>query len=505
MVPVHRAALLAGSRLQLVPVDEDTVLLAPPPPLGALADIDAAVAEALRYPLSGPSLEHLVTRRGRATIVVEPPALPFPGAPADPRQVALGAVVDELVRLGVPAEKHTVLVAGGLERRSTARPELEALLRPARAREYRGSVVVHDCEDERLRMLEPPDGRSIAITPALLETDLVVVVTAAETAERGGAAALLGACDAGTIASVEPGTSLLEPASSPGRGLASTVEGTIAQGAASIGVSLVLDHPRLTGRSRGYPWDGGAAEAGGRSRLRPVLNALPASLRQAALQRAAWELHAAAALAGPPSVAHAEALLRGVALRSTRLSGQLDSLVVPLPWQTWHRPRAPLDPIGAAAIGLGLALRLWRDGSPLREGGTVVLLHDLHRSFAHGLGPFRTLFHALRDGRDPALLESARREASTDRRALSAYRAGRSAHPLLPHADWASCAPALARSGRVIVAGCRDAAAARTLGFVPSHSVAAAIEMARGVAGGAHRLGVLLAPPYAPIVTAPPA
>jgi hypothetical protein len=52
----------------------------------------------------------------------------------------------------------------------------------------------------------------------------------------------------------------------------------------------------------------------------------------------------------------------------------------------------------------------------------------------------------------------------------------------------------------VLVAGCRDAGAARALGFVPTHSIATALEMARGVAGGTHRLGVLLAPPYAPLI-----
>ena len=71
---------------------------------------------------------------------------------------------------------------------------------------------------------------------------------------------------------------------------------------------------------------------------------------------------------------------------------------------------------------------------------------------------------------------------------------------MLPFADWAACAPVLAHAGRVIVGGCRDAVAARRLGFVPSHSPQAALEMAAGVAGEGGRLGVLLAPPYPPIV-----
>ena len=42
--------------------------------------------------------------------------------------------------------------------------------------------------------------------------------------------------------------------------------------------------------------------------------------------------------------------------------------------------------------------------------------------------------------------------------------------------------------------------AARALGFVPSHSVASALEMAHGVAGSGARFGVLLAPPYPPLL-----
>jgi hypothetical protein len=52
----------------------------------------------------------------------------------------------------------------------------------------------------------------------------------------------------------------------------------------------------------------------------------------------------------------------------------------------------------------------------------------------------------------------------------------------------------------VLVAGCRDAGAARALGLVPTHNIPTAFEMARGVAGGSHRVGVMVAPPYAPLV-----
>lgn len=195
---MRRIPLLSGSRIPVVSFPDDTVLLAPPPPLDALADVRAAVSEALRYPLAGPPLAAVATRGGRATIVVEPPSLPLPGAEDDPRRDALAAVVDELARVGVAPERHTVLVAGGLERRAS-RAQLERLLRPGRARDFRGAVTTHDCEADDLVRLTTTEGVSVTAHRALVDTDVVVCVTAAETVLRGGPAALLGACGAGAI------------------------------------------------------------------------------------------------------------------------------------------------------------------------------------------------------------------------------------------------------------------------------------------------------------------
>jgi len=233
-----------------------------------------------------------------------------------------------------------------------------------------------------------------------------------------------------------------------------------------------------------------------RSPLRAAFSLLPGALRRDLLFHQGRRLDATAAFAGPPSVAHTEALLRGIALRGTRLEKPVDALVVGVPWVGPNMPRGPLNPVTAAAVTLGLALRLRRDAFPVRLGGTVVLLHSLRRSFAPAEAPYAAMFHALRDARTPEELAAAEGSSAADERALDSYRAGKTCHPLLPYADWAGCAPALARLGRVVVAGCRDALAARTLGFVPSHGVASALEMAHGVAGGRARVGILVAPPY---------
>jgi hypothetical protein len=283
--------------------------------------------------------------------------------------------------------------------------------------------------------------------------------------------------------------------------LATSLEEALGTRVPLVGISLVLDHPRLTGRFRAYPADPASFEHVLRSPFRRLYSGLPGALRRAILDGLGRHVATAAAYAGRPSVAHAEALLRGVELRGARLDEPVDAIVLGVPWIGPHVPREPLNPVTSAALALGHALRLWRDAFPVRRGGTVVLVHTLVRSFTHGTAdPYQQMFGALPAGVDDRALADAELRAAADERLLAAYRDGRTAHPLLPFADWAGCAPALERVGAVVVAGSRDAAAARALGFVPTRSISSALEMAHGLAGGRARLGVLVAPPYPAIL-----
>ncbi|HVS84408.1 MAG TPA: hypothetical protein VHD91_02110, partial [Gaiellaceae bacterium] len=229
-------------------------------------------------------------------------------------------------------------------------------------------------------------------------------------------------------------------------------------------------------------------------------SALPGFGRRLVLRSLRAESSVAAVFAGPPSTAHAEALLRAVELRRATLDAPLDALVIGIPNTTPYLPRESPNPLLAAYLGLGLALRLWRDEFPVAEGGSAILLHPFHRRFEHPTQqPYRAFFHATRFGRDPTELADAERAAGADPRAIEAYRAGRTVHPLLPFRDWNACQPALGRLGAVLVAGARDATAVRQLGFVPAHGISAALELARGRVGGDARVGFLLAPPYFPL------
>jgi hypothetical protein len=496
---VRRVPLVYGSRLVVASAHDDAVVVAPPPPPDRpIADVGAAVRDALRFPLAGPPLENLVPRGGRVTILVEAPALPIPAAARDPRQAALVAAADELERLGVRSDRQTILVAAGLARRPNRRM-IESMVTPEFALRFRGEVAVHDAEAEDLLTVGEHEGMPLRVHPAIADSDAVVVISAAETVLNGGPATLLAAssADAMRAASAE---SLLETHLAPGWELALALERAIQTRTQLIGASLTLDLPRLSGTLRGYPYEPEAVDRVARSRFARAFGLLPASLRARTLAALPLEITASAVFAGPPSAAHAEALVRSVETGSAALDEPLDAICIGIPRTTPFLPRERPNALIAATLGLGYALRLWRNEFPIRPGGTVILVSPLRRRFAHPTQqPYRTFFQATRNGRESVLLLEAERAASANPRAVAAYRDGRTCHPRLPFADWDSCRPALERLGAVLVAGCRDSVAARQLGFVPTHGISAALEMARGLAGGAHRIGFLLSPPYFPV------
>jgi hypothetical protein len=490
--PVQRVPLLSGTRLVVASAPDDAVILRPPPP-GRATDAEAATSEALRFPLDGEPLAELARGATRATIVIQAPFLPAPGAAGDPRPTAIAIVSALLEEHGIRTENQTLLVACGLARRPSRR-DLVALVPPAFTRRFHGEVAVHDAADPKLVELA-----GMRVARALVETDLVVVVSAAETVLHGGAATLLAAADAATQRRATA-SSLLETRGSAGWRLATRLEEALAARVPLFGVSLVLNHPHTMGVLRGYPYDAAATEWIGRGPLRLAAAVTPEPLRRRVLRALRIDRTAAAVLAGPPSVAHAEALLRGIELRGAELTEPLDALVLGVPATTPFQPGEPTNPLAAAHLALGFALRLWRDRFPVADGGVAIVVDRFTRSFPRPTQePYRCFFHQTPIALSPELLATAERAVAADEKAIEEYRAGRTVHPLLPFRDWDACRPALARLGAVYVAGARDGTAARQLGFVPIGSIGAAREMVLGQRGPDARIGYLLAPPYFPL------
>src|SRR4029077_11090535 len=159
----------------------------------------------------------------------------------DPRVQAIAAVSEALEELGMPTGNQTLLVAGGLARRAN-RAGIAALVTPELRRRFHGTLAVHDAADPELAGI-PADAPRVRLARELVETDLVVVVSAAETVLHGGPATLLAAADAETQrrATAE---SLLETGGSEGWRMATALERTLAVRVPLFGLSLVLNHPQ---------------------------------------------------------------------------------------------------------------------------------------------------------------------------------------------------------------------------------------------------------------------
>ena len=489
-----RVPLLADARIVVAEPSADDLVLHAPPAREAIRDVAQAVRDGLSYPLETQPLDQLVREGLTATLVIEQPSLPIPAVQVGPRHVAIAAVADELERLGV--RRTTILVAGGLLRRTTPR-EIGLLVPPEFRRRFKGRVIVHDAEAEDLVELGMAGNVRLRVNRALVETDIVVTVTAAETVLHGGPAALLAASGRESLRA-GGALSLLETNASQGWRLAVEIERRLSERLPVFGISLVLNTPKVAGPIAGYPFDDEAMDRLLRSRFRRLFQVAPSRVRQRLIERLPRELSAAAVYAGRPSVAHTEALLRGTVFKGVDLEEQVDAVVIGIPPTTPWMPRERPNPVSAAYLGLGLALRLWRNMPPIAAGGTAILVHPLPRRFVRPTqDPYRALFYDTRTARDIEAMRDAERAAVADVRALDAYRAGHSSHPLQPFVEWSACDATAHRLGAVVIAGCRDAQAARQLGFVPAHGLGAALEMARG--RGAERVAYLLAPPYFPI------
>ena len=195
--------------------------------------------------------------------------------------------------------------------------------------------------------------------------------------------------------------------------------------------------------------------------------------------------------------------MRGVEAKATRLEERLDVICIGVPHTTAMLPREAPNPMSAAYLALGLALRLWRDEFPVNEGGTAILLSRFTKRFR---APDPAAVPRTLPG--GALEWRARSRGSRRSRAVGLIRRSRDRDlprgPLVPPA---------APVRRVVGLPARDRAArcrarrrgawtltsARQLGFVPTHGIGPALAMAHGRASGPPRIGYLLSPPYFPI------
>ena len=341
--------------------------------------------------------------------------------------------------------------------RAARRPrELEALAPAVGARDFRGTVVVHDCDERRAASRSSSTARDAGARHPRARRDRPRRLRDGGRDRPSTAAPARSSAPAPrrTIASRRRRPSLLEPRSRRPACSRAGSQRALARRSAVVGVSIVLDHPRLTGRYRGYPSSTRRARRLARSPLRRLSQRAAglAPRRGAARSSRASSPPSRSSPARPPSRMPRRCCAAIALARRSGSTAPLDTIVVAAPVGARRTSRASRsNPITAAAIAASAS----RCGS----GGTRPRSRGRHgrpaapisrRTFGHGRRrPYRALFHVLREGADRG---RARRRPSGcgGGRAARARRVPARARTAsaAPFADWASCAPALdARRG----------------------------------------------------------
>ena len=452
-----RVPLLSGSRLVVATAEDPVVLAPPPPPDRTIADVGAAVRDALRFPLAGPPLESIVTRGGRVDHprrtagVADPRDGPRPAAGGDRRRLRASSNGSASRRSGRRSSSLRGSPAGRDDAASRASspatsrcasaarsPCTTSRIRPRHRRRARRCPAPRPPgpgRDRRRSSPSAPPRRSC---------------TAARVAARGSGGAE-------TQRPPRP-TRCSRPISAPGLGpRAVALERALGARVPLIGASLTLDLPRLSGALRGYPYE----PAGRRPRRsargsRAPSDSLPGAAAHAHARVAAARAHRLGgvrrARRRSRTPRRSSAASRPSRRRSTSRSTRSASA------SRGRRPLLPRERPNALAAA-DARPRLRASALAGRLPGAGRRHRDPRRAAPPPLRPSDPAAVPRRSSRRRARAAtrptSPRRSAppATDPRAIEAYRSGRTCHPRLPFADWDACRPALDRLGAVLVAG----------------------------------------------------
>ncbi|PPF80756.1 transcriptional regulator [Subtercola sp. Z020] len=478
-----------GEKVLLERLPIDASVLYPPEALPGIHSLDAAIDDALDTPVDSDPLSALLKRGSRVTIVFEDLTQPVTSRTApDVRQRVIEHVLERAAAAGV--DDVELIAATGLRRRLTAQDLQRVLGERIYASFGPDHVRSHDAESDSLVTVgELPDTTPIEVNGRVASSDLVISVRLATAVGNEGAAAvatkLIGAKTArarGAFANRGAGAAADTNGADAFDGLVDTI-GDKAQ-VFTIDVTLT---PEPTGpasaflskREREWSLTDRALSAG----LQAATRILPSRARVGLAQVSGVGYGVTSVVAGKPSSVHplTESFL------TQQQVGQFDSPAdvalfgIPNPGSIG----SSLNPVTAAALGLGQIFNGSTAEPVVRAGGTAIFYHPLTPWFHPLHDPAYIDFFAevLTKTTDPAVISAEYEEKfAADPWYRHVYQTSFANHALHPFHAWYSAAPAIDHLGEVIFVG-GDHEATRRLGFKSATTLADALEMASDSVG----------------------
>jgi hypothetical protein len=486
----------AGESLRLERLPVGSRIVYPPPPLKGLADVEAAIADALDSPLGMDPLDALLRPGMRLTIAFDDVSLPLPPMRTpDIRQRVIEQVLERAYRAGV--DDIHLIAALAVHRRMTPGELRRAVGSRVFEEFFPDRLYNHDAEDPAgiVRLDDTAHGEVVELSRRATESDLLVYVNINLVTMDGGHKSV--AVGLGTYASLRAhhtvhalrhSRSFMDPEASELHHSAAR-QGEVVEAAVpvfhietTLNNDMYGDPLRFLGRPEAR-WT--AREQALFAALKRSTDRMSPKLRRAAFHRTASPYAATGVTAGAVAPVHAVSLERCAAQQAVRVRGQADVVTAGLPYVGPYNVNSIMNPVLVMCLGLGYFFNLYRGVPLVREGGVMIFTHPVTREFhpVHHPSYIDFFEEVLAETTDPAEIERRfERAYAEDEWYRHLYRTSHAYHGVHPFYMWYWGAHALEHLGEVIFVG-GDPGACRRMGFRRSDTLRDALEMAEQVVG----------------------
>ncbi|MGO1971778.1 MAG: lactate racemase domain-containing protein [Propionibacteriaceae bacterium] len=451
-------------------------------PLDAVPHVGAAIDQALAAPVESTPLAERLRPGMSLTITFSDITRPQP-AMREPD--VRGRIIEQVLTLAAAAgvDDVVLIAATGINRRLTP-DELQRIVgeRVFRSFHAQGALVNHDAEDaDQLTSVGTTSrGVEVSLNRRVVESDLVVnVVLATESKHCGARSVLDGLAATGTVRAL---TSLNAPAE-----LGDEAAGVVA-GLEIFQVEAALDnhaYPTTLDFAQRREWEWSLRE---RTTFDAVRRGLPLTLtraRRRLFDRAVADYGVTKISAGSLAEVGRRTAAHLDQQNVVEVGGQADVLVTGVGAYSPYSVDSILNPVLAAAQGVGATFAAHRGRPAVREGGAMIIFDPARQEFNPRHHPSHVDFFSdvLSETTDAAELQD-KYEArfAEDAWYRHLYRTSNAHHGVHPFGLWYQVDAAVQHCSDIVwVGGRRDTI--ERLGFRAASTLADALEIVVGSVG----------------------
>ncbi len=485
----------SGEQLRLERLPVGARVVHAPPPVPALTDVEAAIADALDEPLGTDPLDALLRPGMRLSIAFDDLSVPLPPMrPPDVRGLIVEQVVERAYRAGV--EDIELIAALALHRRMTDAELRHALGGRVFDAFWPDRLSQHDAEDPDGNVVvgDTPHGEPVTLNRRAAESDLLVYVHLVTAPLQGGqksAAIGLGTYRSisahHTARTLQHSRSFMHPERSELHRSSFRQGDLIERELAVFHVSATTDN-RMFGAPLGFLAKPEALWTPREQRtfgaVQAAVDRLPTRPRRTLFQRQLAPYGVTGVSAGESAAVQAVVRERLAEQQAVRVEGQSDIVTFGLPHIGPYNVNSILNPVLVMCLGLGYFFNLYQGRPLVREGGVLIFTHPVEREFHPVHHPSYIDFYeeVLPETTDPSELHRYERAYAEDEWYRHLYRTSHAYHGVHPFYMWYWGAHALQHVGDVVVIG-GDPDACRRLGFRRASTLRDALEIAEQTVG----------------------